>query len=240
MKIVTNEKLIKRNRKLGQILSLVSLGILGIGLYMSFQQNLVTLSFVALIVGFLTSQLGIYYGNRWGRSPRPDEQITAALKGLDNRHILYHYTAPVPHLLTGPSGIFILLPYPQKGTITFEKNRWRQKGGNLYLKIFAQEGIGRPDLDMRSMRDTLKNFLVKVEGGESLPEPTPVLVFTNPKVVVQAPDAPVPTLALDKLKDFVRGRSKDKTQQITPDALKSLEASLPSAEEEDTPSNEKA
>lgn len=233
MKIITNEKLIKRNRKLGQVLSLVSLGILGVGLYMSFQQNLVTLSFAALLVGFLTSQLGIYYGNRWGRSPRPDEQLTAALKGLDNRHTLYHYTAPVPHLLTGPSGIFVLLPFSQKGTITYEKNRWRQKGGNLYLKIFAQEGLGRPDLDMRATQDTLKNFLVKMEGSEALPEPTPVLVFTNPKVVVQAPDAPAPTVAVDKLKDFIRGRMKDKSQQISLENLKLLENALPAGDTEE-------
>lgn len=233
MKIITNEKLIKRNRKIGQILSLVSLAILGAGLYMSFQQNLVTLSFAALLVGFLTSQLGIYYGSRWGRSPRPDEQLTAALKGLDNRHTLYHYTAPVPHLLTGPSGIFVLLPYAQKGTITYEKNRWRQKGGNLYLKIFAQEGMGRPDLDMRSTVDNLKNFIVKVEGGSALPEPTPVLVFTNPKVVVQAADAPAPTVAVDKLKDFIRSRMKDKSQQISLENLKLLETALPEGDTEE-------
>ena len=64
MKIVTNKKLIQRNRKVGQILSIASLAVLGVGMYMSFQPQLLSYSFLALIVGFMVSQTGIYYGNR--------------------------------------------------------------------------------------------------------------------------------------------------------------------------------
>jgi len=234
MKIITNESLIKRNRKIGQYLSIGSLVILGAGLWMSFQtesRNLIVFSFIALIVGFLLSQVGIFYGNRWGRTPRPDEQLTAALKGLDHRYSLYHYTAPVPHLLTGPTGMYVLLPYSQKGTITYEKDRWKQKGGNLYLKIFAQEGLGRPDIDVKSYEDEMKKFLAKVEGSEQLPEIRSVLVFTNPKVVVNAQDAPSATVPIDKLKEHIRTRGKDKSLQVSLEALKIIENALPAGEE---------
>jgi hypothetical protein len=39
MRIVTNEKLIRRNKKIGQYLSISSLGILGIGLYLCFRPD---------------------------------------------------------------------------------------------------------------------------------------------------------------------------------------------------------
>ena len=72
MKVITNPKLIKRNKKIGQITTLVALGILGLGLYVSFAKpENIALTFGALLVGFILTQIGVYYGNRWGRSPRP-------------------------------------------------------------------------------------------------------------------------------------------------------------------------
>jgi hypothetical protein len=35
-----------------------------------------------LLLGFLLSQFGIYFGNRWGRNPRPDQVINKNLKGF--------------------------------------------------------------------------------------------------------------------------------------------------------------
>ena len=57
---------------------------------------------------------------------------------------------PTAHLLVGPVGVWVLMPRHQAGRITYDenKNRWRQKGGNFYLKIFAQENLGRPDLEI--------------------------------------------------------------------------------------------
>lgn len=232
MKIVTNEKLIRRNRRLGQYLSIGSLVILGVGLYISFRPEMISLSFLALIIGFMLSQVGIYFGNRWGRSPRPDEIISASLKGLDNRYTLYHYTSPVMHLLVGPAGMWILLPYSQRGNITYEKGRWRQKGGNWYLKLFAQEGLGRPDMDARSSQEDMKKFIAKLPEAETLPAVNTALVFTNPKVAVDAPEAPIPTMAVEKLKDFIRLRTKEKANVMSMEQVKIIESALPGAEVE--------
>ncbi|MEN4100885.1 MAG: hypothetical protein ROW52_13265, partial [Anaerolineaceae bacterium] len=127
MKIVTNQKLIKRNSRIGQTTTLVSLAILAGGLFMSFNADLIQYSFFALLLGFILSQVGIHYGTKFGRSPRPDERLSQALKGLGEQYVLYHYSGPVPHLLVGPSGIMPLLPYNQRGTITYDENRkrWR-------------------------------------------------------------------------------------------------------------------
>jgi hypothetical protein len=224
MKIIINEKVIKRNKKIGQITTIGSLAILGVGLYLSFTQNLINLSFAALVLGFLLSQVGIYFGSRWGRSPRPDEMISKELKGLDDKYSLYHYTTPVSHLLVGPCGILVLAVYNQGGTITYngEKKRYQQKGGNVYLKLFAQESLGRPELDVKSFEKDLTNFFSKKLDDENKPAINSVILFTNEKAEIQAQDAPVPTMAIDKLKDFVRRKAKQEpvSQDLTDKILK--------------------
>ena len=221
MKIYTNEKLISRNRRIGQVTTVSSLAILALGLYLSFQGStqLITYSFLALILGFILSQVGIYMGNRFGRRPRLDETIDAALKGLDDKYSLVHYATPVSHLLLGPAGIWVILPYPQGGSITFQKNRWRQKGGNFYLKIFAQEGLGRPDLEVASNTTDLKRFFEKTSPNVEFPPVQTVLVFTNEKATIDAKDAPTPTLPILKLKDFIR-----KTAKETPASMDQINA----------------
>lgn len=226
MKIVTNKKMIQRNRKIGQFLSIGSLAILGVGMYMSFQPELLSYSFLALIVGFMVSQVGIYYGNRWGRTPRPDEQITAALKGLDDRYTLYHYIAPTAHLLVGPAGVWALLPYAQKGKISYQNGKWKQKGGSLYLKMFAQEGLGRPEMEIKGALEDMKKFYTNQLQGTALPTQA-ALVFTNPKVELDTNEAPVPAVKAEKLKDFIRKNAKEGSKLMTPDVVKQLTTALP-------------
>ncbi|HZU87518.1 MAG TPA: hypothetical protein VFF78_08550, partial [Anaerolineaceae bacterium] len=111
MKIITNHKTIKRSRKIGQYTTLGSLGILVVGFITSINPDpsLFIWALLALMVGFLLSQIGIYYGNRFGRTPRYDERINQSLKGLDEKYSIYHYMTPVPHLLVGPAGIWVLV-----------------------------------------------------------------------------------------------------------------------------------
>jgi hypothetical protein len=215
MKVVIDDKLIKRNAKIGQIITVLSLAVLGAGMFITFQKpDLLPLSIGALLVGFLLSQVGIYFTNRWGRSPRPDEQISLALKGLDKRYALYHYRTPASHVLVGPAGVWVMIPKHQRGTITYRKNRWRQSGGGFiqnYLKIFAQEGIGRPDLEIESDIDGLTKYLEKnLPEGTDIPNIQAALIFSHPEIDIQADDAPAPTLPAKKLKDMIRKEAKGK------------------------------
>jgi hypothetical protein len=211
MTVLVNHKIIKRRNKIGQVATLGSLVVLAVGLYLSFQDGMMGFALLALALGFFGSQIGVFLGNRWGRSPRPDEVITAALKGLDNRYTLYHYLTPVPHLLIGPAGVWNIITYHQAGTITYDDNkqRWKQKGGNTYLKIFAQEGLGRPDLDVEAFTNDMNKFLAKVDPKlQEIIQAKPVLLFVNEKAIVDANNAPVPTLSPDKFKDFIRKTAK--------------------------------
>jgi hypothetical protein len=228
MKIITNERLIRRNSRIGQIASLAGLLVLVGGMYLSFRyQDMVSMAWVALLIGFALSQLGLYYGNRWGRRPRPDEHLSLALKSLDDRHSMYHYITPIPHLLVAPSGLWVLLPFHQIGKVTYEKGRWKQKGGNVfqrYLRLFAQEGIGRPDLDAPNTARVIQRYLKKHLPDLDIPEPRPVLVFTSEKVELETDEAPITTVSLKKLKEVIRKSAKEPA--IGADMLKSIQEFL--------------
>lgn len=228
MNIETNDKLIRRNARIAQVAMVAGLLILVGGMVISFRSTeQFGLSLAALLLGFTLSQIGIYFGNRWGRRPRPDEMLNQALKGLDGRYALYHYLTPASHLLVGPAGIWALFPRNQRGTISYEKGRWRQRGGGLtmtYLRIFAQEGLGRPDLEIQNEVENLEKFLQKlIEDGEDLPLINAALIFTNENTVIDIDsddELPAPTLAVGKLKEYLRKFAKgkpisiDKAQEI--------------------------
>ena len=231
MKIIRNEKLIKRNSKIGQYTSLGALGVLGLGMYISFSRpDLFVWAVAALLIGFTLTQIGMYYGNRWGRSPRPDEKLDAGLKGLHKEFNIYHWTTPVSHLLVGPAGIWVLLPYHQQGQVTYRKNRFRLSGGGFlqnYMRIFGQEGIGRPELEAEAEINSIRKVLLK--GGleeYEIPEINAVLIFTADNIEVDAEGTPFPALALKKLKDFIRDKAKEK--KISTFTLDSVKNILPS------------
>jgi hypothetical protein len=181
MKIVKNEKLIKRNSQIGQWTSLGALLILGGGMYLSFSKpQLFSYSLIALVVGFMLTQVGMYFGNRFGRSPRPDEKLDAGLKGLPGDFTMYHYITPVSHLLVGPAGIWVIIPMRQRGKISYKNNRWKVTGGGFaqsYMSIFGQEGLGRPDLDVQNNVDAATKFLGQKMSGAEVPEVQGILVL---------------------------------------------------------------
>jgi hypothetical protein len=214
MNIIRNDKLIKRNSLISKITMFGGLIVLAAGLFISFgRADLFWLSTIALVVGFILSQIGIYFANRWGRSPRPDELIDLSLKGLDGKFTIYHYETPADHLLVGPSGVWVLMPRPQKGFISYSKGRWRHRGGSLYLKLFAQEGLGRPDIEVKDETRRVQEYLIKELEGSTVPDVRAALVFTNPTVQIDIPEdeaPPAETIQAGKLKDLVRKNAKEK------------------------------
>ena len=180
----------KRNSRIARITMLGGLLVLAAGMFISFQMpDQFALSLGALLFGFVLSQIGIYFTNRWGRRPRLDELLNQGLKGLDERFKLYHYLKPASHILVGPAGVWVLVPYYQRGTIRYSNGRWRQVGGGLfrtYMKIFAQEGIGRPDLEIAPKSKGLKAICRRSSRREApllwaLVSPTRCIIDIDPK-----------------------------------------------------------
>jgi hypothetical protein len=167
----------------------------------------------------------MYMGNRWGRSPRPDEKIDAGLKGLPGDYTIYHFVTPASHLLVGPAGVWILLPYRQRGVVKYTKNRWRVGNGGFlqaYMSIFGQEGIGRPDLEASGEAAGVQRLLMKQLNEGELPPLQAALIFMHDAVEIQVEDAPLPALKIKQLKDFMRQRAKEKPlSQLQLSAVKS-------------------
>ena len=231
MKVITNDKLIKRNGNIGKYLTIGALVILFAGMAITWlHPELFWLSWIGLLLGIVLWQIGLFFSNRWGRSPRPDEIITRSLKGLNYDYTLYHYNTPVSHLLVGPAGIWVILPYYQRGTITYEKNRWKQRGGGLglaYMKIFAQEGLGRPDLDSQEDVDKMTKFLSKADISD-IPEINPVLVFIDKRAQLNLEGAPIPAFMASDVKDYIKKRAKE--TPYPKEWIDSIKAVLPQEE----------
>jgi hypothetical protein len=229
MKIIKNEKLIERNRKIGSWTSLAALIVLGLGMYISFTRTeLFIYSLAALLIGFTLTQIGMYMGNKYGRSPRPDEKLDTALKGLPNEFTIYHYNTPASHLLVGPAGVWLLKPYHQRGQVSFQKNRWRMSGGGFlqsYLRLFGQESMGRPEVEIENEITSLKKQLAKQMDESEIPETNALMVFTSDQVEIDAGDSPIPAIKVRQLKDFIRQRAKERL--ITQAQLAEVKAALP-------------
>lgn len=228
MKIIKNEKLIERNRKLGSWTSIAALLVLGLGMYISFTRTeLFLVSLASLLIGFTLTQIGMYMGNKYGRSPRPDEKLDAGLKGLPNEYAIYHYSTPASHLLVGPAGVWVLKPYHQRGQVTYKKNRWRMSGGGFlqgYLRIFGQESIGRPDIEMEGEIHSLRKSLAKQMEESEIPEINALMVFTSDQVEIEAEDPPIPAMKVKQLKDFMRQKAKERP--VTQLQLAAVKAAL--------------
>jgi len=213
MIINKNHEIIKKNKTISQVVLYSSLAILLIGLLWSFSSPDITqtvTAYLILIPAYILVQISIYMANKWGRSPRPDEIIDQSLKGLSDQFALYHYVTPVPHLLIGPAGIWIIKPYHHSGEIVYnsDKNRFEQTGGpNIISKLFAQESLPNIDKDSKKLLEKLSDYLMAKEITE-MDNIRVVNIFFSDKADVRAKNAPETTLHSNKFKEFIRSQAK--------------------------------
>lgn len=230
MKIIRNDKLIKRNSKISQYILIAALTTLVVGIYLTITKSSpeeIGWAYLFLIPSYILVQISIAMGNRWSRSPRPDEVVTQSLKGLDNEYSLYIFTTPVPHLLIGPAGIWIIKTYHQSGKIFVDekKNILKQKGGgNFFTRIFASEGIGNVVRESQELMDRLEKYFLKREISNS-PEMKTIDVFINPDVVIDVSTFTEAITTPGKLKDFIRRIAKQ--VNMAPDEIEKLTNKLP-------------
>jgi hypothetical protein len=213
MKLSNNYPLIERNKKISQIVLYSSLILLVLGLIWSFtgaEKIQYTVAYLVLIPAYVLVQISIYLANRWGRTPRPDEIIEQSLKGLNDQYTLYNYNTGVQHLLVGPAGVWIIKPYYQYGTITFDskKNHYVQKGGaNFISKLFGQESLPNIERESKIELNDFESYLKKNSLNISL-KPKIVNIFFSEKAEINSKNSPEITIHSDKLKDMIRGQAK--------------------------------
>lgn len=224
MKQITNDKLITRNKKIGNITSILGIAILIGGLILNINPDptRTILSLGALIVGFVIAQISTFFVTRFGRSPRFDEIIASNLSKLNNEYTFFVYTSPVPMLLTSPHGIWIPVPVSVGGEIYYD-GKWRQKGGNVMLKIFGQENLSKPEKDVAAREAQIRKFLEDNLGMDSIPPINNVLVSLHPKAIIgNVEDAPTPIVDVEALRRTIRKVDRKREEEISPELLNKI------------------
>ena len=244
MRIVVDEKKVKRQALIGRITLFGSLAILVGGLLLTlfgqqlglFDLNNLGLFYliytVILVIGFGVSRIGMYYGNRYLAAGRPEMVLRENLKGLDRKYALMIFKKPVDYLLIEPGGVTVFIVKSHQGKVEFKGGKWKSRQGVLSYWLGRDEPLGNPTEDANEA-------LAKV--GAIFKEKLPtlriplraVIIFSNPKAVLALEPSPYHILRADELKDFLRGAEKldDLPKSIQRQIRAALDApELPSGE----------
>ena len=214
MIILRDEQRIARMKRISQITSLAGMAALIGGLVMAFTnpEQFFVIEILALMVGWLLSQIGIYLANRYVRSPRPDETLDKAVRPVAKDGRMYHYVLPAPHVLLLPQGIVIIVAKFQAGKISVDGEKWHQSGVGL-RKWFGGESLGNPNKETESMVSGIANYLRKTAPQVDEVPIAPVIVFTSmgtQELEIHKPLFPV--MHVNKLKGFLRHQRQKKDQ----------------------------
>jgi len=158
-----------------------------------------------ILAGIIISMIGIYQANRWVRKPRPEEQLSKALKGLDDKYVLFHYPASLPcdHVLLTPGGVVNLETVNLAGQFTYKNNRWNEHMTfGRALRSIVEERLGDPTKSALAVQGYLTEKLSELAGEKITVKP--LIVFTHPAAELELePGGPVPVYRFDKLKKQV-------------------------------------
>jgi hypothetical protein len=129
-------------------------------------------------------------------------------------------------LLVGPSGLWIPIPTIAAGEISYD-NKWRQRGGSAFMKIFGQESIGKPELEIINQEKLIIDFLKKHVNEEQIPPTNFVLVSMNPKAVIgDVENAPVPIVDISSLRRFIRKNDRKEELKISETLIEKINETL--------------
>lgn len=208
MVVLRDEKRIARLARLAQFVSLVGLATLVAGLLIIFISDSTAIfiyQLIALVVGFILSQVGMYLAHRYLRRPRLDQVIDrAAGKFARKDGRLYHYLLPAPHVLLLPTAIVPLVAKYQGGRITAAGDSWRQTGLGM-RRFFGREGLGNPTHEAETMAAKMAAFVQEAAPNAGAVPILPVIVFTTPNIdSLDVKESRIPATHASKLSNVLR------------------------------------
>jgi hypothetical protein len=228
MEVFVNERKVLINSNIGRWASLGGLAVLIGGMVYSLRNpDVVWVSMLSLVVGFIGSAVGAYYANHWTRTPRPDQVLDSALKGISNYYHIYHYLLPVPHVLLGPAGLFLLRTYTHEGPITYDGKKWRQKFNLVRsLGFSGQDSLADPVRDALYDADRFRRWLAKRMPEDEMPDMSPLIVFVRDGAELDIAETEVPVLPYKRLKKVIRQIDKERAESLDEDALYHIEQAM--------------
>ena len=223
MRIVTNEKLSRRNRQYATYLFFATMALL-VASFFLINQNLfleeganpllMLAQALALPVAFVMTLISVRMTNLWARDPRPEKAIDEGLKGLSKKSILYnYYHIPARHVLIAPQGVFAIITRWHPGKFTVEDDRWKTRAGAVskFFTSLRMDGVGNPTLDAQRAAEYVQKQLEPIAPDI---EVQPLIVFVDPKADLEVEGSSVPILYADtkqkpNLKDYMRDINRD-------------------------------
>ncbi len=223
MRIVTNQELIRKNRRTATWLFFISMAILIFGFFVANgqvfglipEEDVVTVytivTPIVLLIGFVTTLTSVRMTNLWVRVPRPEIVIPEGLKGIQNRNktsLYNYYHLPARHVLITPQGIFPLVTRFQDGRFSVTGDKWKTHKGfiSTLFSFLRLDGIGNPYQDAEVAQNYVKHL---VEDYDNTIPIYPVIVFFDPRAEVEINEPTLPVVYADNkrtpnLKDYVQ------------------------------------
>ena len=213
MIIIRDENRISKMRKRSQQATLVGFLFLIGGFVLVFIeiQNLILFQMLALLAGWILSQIGIYLAHRYARDPRPDEVLDQAVRPVGRSSRLYHYVLPAPHVLLAPAGPIVFNLKYQSGDITAYGDTWKQKGIG-FRRFFGQEGLGNPARETEKM---INNLAAHIREHAPEVDEVPIgalIVFTSKDIKnLDVSESSIPAMHFSKVKGFLKQKGLGKS-----------------------------
>jgi membrane protein implicated in regulation of membrane protease activity len=212
MIIIRDENRIAKMKKRSQQATLVGFLFLIGGFVLVFMEvaNLFLFQLLALLIGWILSQVGIYLAHRYVRSPRPDEILDEAVKPAARQGRMYHFILPAPHVLLTKAGPVVFNLKYQSGDISADGDKWKQKGIG-FRRFFGQEGLGKPTREVQTMIENMAGFIRKNAPEVDEVPIGAMIVFTSKNIKnLDVADSTIPAMHFSKVKGFLKDKGKRK------------------------------
>jgi hypothetical protein len=186
-------------------------------------QNVIFYQLIAMLIGWILSQIGTYLSHRYVRSPRPDETLDKAVKPVAGNGRMYHFVLPAPHVLLTPAGPIVFNLKFQSGDISYQDGKWRQSGIGM-RRFFGQEGLGKPEAEAESMVSSLAGFIHKQDPNIEEVSIGAMIVFTTENIKsLNVDGSDIPSMHYSKVRKFLRKEGVGKPlPQETYNALQTI------------------
>lgn len=236
MRVETNWKLVRRNRRLANFLFFFSMAVLVGGFFVANSQLMsptntdslslmlaLILPWVVLPIGFISTLVSVRMTNLWVRRPRPEEVIRDGLKGINKRSVLYnYYHFPARHVLVTPQGVFAIITRYQDGRFLVEGDQWKTPGGLMrqVSRFFRRDNIGNPTEEAQRAAAHVKKLVEPVMPDVQV---QPLIIFVDPRAQLEIINPTIPVLFADNKRDpNLNDYLRDLTRQQSPQEVVSV------------------
>jgi hypothetical protein len=213
MRIIRHSSYIQQRKRRARWLALIGFAVLTSTLFIALNPALILPSYIAMLGGFVTFNIGMQQIGRWSRNPRNDQLLDRHLDKLGERYALVHYADAggkhIDHVLIYPGGALVLTAKEIDGEISVKGNRWRRKSRGL-RRLFSFSGpqLGNPGQETDSAVATLETFLEKSQLEIDV---NGVIVFLHPLAELDVESPEYPVLHNDEVASFVHSLEPDES-----------------------------